>query len=146
MFLGAKKIINIVATGRYSCSMYWRYYMFIHITLAGSRFSSGTLPTMHLIYVYYTDIHQGLKIFANSCIYIYMDRVVLALATYHIVHSILFLFPLWSYNPYSGTDSIYRIVHSILFVFSWWPCSSDSGTDIIPRCSFNTFPLPPVAL
>ena len=44
--------------------------MFIQITLAGSKFSCGTLPTMHSIYVY-TDIYQGLKIFANSYIYIY---------------------------------------------------------------------------
>ena len=36
----------------------------MHITLAGSKFSSGTLPTMHSIYVY-TDIYQGLNIFAN---------------------------------------------------------------------------------
>ena len=49
--------------------------MFIHITLAGSKFSSGTLPTMHLIYVY-TDIYQGLKIFANSCIYLKKDGCV----------------------------------------------------------------------
>ena len=41
------------------------------ITLAGSKFSSGTLPTMHSIYVY-TDIYQGLQIFANSYIYIYI--------------------------------------------------------------------------
>ena len=45
--------------------------MFIQIILAGSKFYSGTLPTMHSIYVY-TDIYQGLKIFANSCIYIYI--------------------------------------------------------------------------
>ena len=37
----------------------------------GSKFSGGALPTMHLIYVY-TDIYQRLKIFANSCIYIYI--------------------------------------------------------------------------
>ena len=45
--------------------------MFIHITLAGSTFSSGTLPTMHPICLY-TDIYQGLKIFANSRILQYM--------------------------------------------------------------------------
>ena len=45
--------------------------MFIHITLAGSKCSSGTLPTMHSIYVY-TNVYQGLKIFANGCIYIYI--------------------------------------------------------------------------
>ena len=43
--------------------------MFIYITLAGSKFSRGTLPTMHSIYVY-TDIYQGLKFLANSYIYI----------------------------------------------------------------------------
>ena len=47
--------------------------MFIYITLAGSTFSSGTLPTMHSIYVY-TDIYQGLNIFANSYIYIDAER------------------------------------------------------------------------
>ena len=57
-----------VATARYSCSIYWRYCMFIQINLAGSEFSRGTLPTMHSIYVY-TDIYQGLKFFANSYIY-----------------------------------------------------------------------------
>ena len=41
----------------------------MHITLAGNKFSSGTLPTMHSIYEY-TDIYQGLKILANSYIYI----------------------------------------------------------------------------
>ena len=45
--------------------------MFIHITLVGSKFSSGTLPIMHSIYLY-TDIYEGLKSFANSCVYIYI--------------------------------------------------------------------------
>ena len=35
----------------------------------GSKFSSGTIPTMHSRYLY-TDIYQGLKIFGNSYIYI----------------------------------------------------------------------------
>ena len=35
-----------------------------------SKFYSGTLPTMHSIYVY-TDIYQGLKIF-QTAIYIYI--------------------------------------------------------------------------
>ena len=48
--------------------------MFIHITLAGSKFSSRTLPTMHSIYLY-TDIYQGLNVFANSCTYIYVVYV-----------------------------------------------------------------------
>ena len=48
--------------------------MFILITLAGSKFSRGTLPTMHSIYLY-TAIYQGLNIFANSCIYIYIQLV-----------------------------------------------------------------------
>ena len=56
--------------------------MFIHITLVGSKFSSATLPTVHSIYVY-TDIYDGLKIFANSCIYmyIYMGFYSICLAT-----------------------------------------------------------------
>ena len=42
-------------------------HMFIHITLAGSKFSSATLPTMHSIYLYILiNIYQ----FANSCIYL----------------------------------------------------------------------------
>ena len=45
--------------------------MFIHIILVGSKFSSGALPIMHSIYLY-TDIYQGLKTFASSCIYIYI--------------------------------------------------------------------------
>ena len=40
----------------------------------GSKFSSGTLPTMHSIYLY-TDMYQGLKLFANSCIYTCIYRV-----------------------------------------------------------------------
>ena len=47
--------------------------MFIHIyTLVGSKFSSGTLPTMHSIYVY-TDIYKGSK-FLQTAVYIYEDR------------------------------------------------------------------------
>ena len=42
--------------------------MFIQITLAESKFSSGTLPTMHSIYLY-TDVYQGLNCFANTFIY-----------------------------------------------------------------------------
>ena len=33
-----------------------------------------------------------------------------------------------------------------LIPFPLWPYSSDSGTDNTPHCSFNTFPLPLVAL
>ena len=45
--------------------------MFIHITLAGRKFSSGALPTMHSIYIY-TDVYLGLNFFPNSCIRIYI--------------------------------------------------------------------------
>ena len=74
-----------------------------------------------------------------------MDRVDLALAACHIVHSILLPFPLWSYSSDSGT---HRIPHCSFntFLFPLWPYSSDSGTDRIPHCSFNTFPLPLVVL
>ena len=37
-----------------------------------SKFYSGTLPTMHSIYVH-TDMYQGLKSFANSYIYILLQ-------------------------------------------------------------------------
>ena len=43
--------------------------VFIHITLAGSKFSSGTFSTMPSLYLY-TDIYQGLTFFVNSCIYV----------------------------------------------------------------------------
>ena len=46
--------------------------MFIHITLAGRKFSSGTLPTMHSIYSY-TDIYQGLiQHFWQTAVHIYI--------------------------------------------------------------------------
>ena len=68
----AEKNNQHVATGRYSCSIYWRYCMFIQISLPGNKFSSGTLPTMHWIFLY-TDIYiKGSIFFANSCIYIYI--------------------------------------------------------------------------
>ena len=56
----------------------------MHITLAGSKFSSGTLPTMHSMYLY-IDIYQGLKSFANSYIYIYIlyDRLLNASVLFH---------------------------------------------------------------
>ena len=50
--------------------------MFIHITMVGSKFSSGTLLTVHLIYLS-TDIYQGFKIFAHSCISIYIIYIII---------------------------------------------------------------------
>ena len=52
--------------------------MFIHITLAGSKFSSGFLPIMHSTCIYlYTDVYQGLKIvFMYVCTYMYVMYIV----------------------------------------------------------------------
>ena len=64
--------------------------MFIHITLAGSKVSSGTLPTMHsILYMYiYTDIYQGLNIFYKQLhvhIYIYFHFVIYCVTQVHII-------------------------------------------------------------
>ena len=65
--------------------------MFIQITLAGSKFSSGTLSTMHLIYVY-TELYVCMYVyvyiqFTSSQIWHTTRDTIFQLGSSHIWHS-----------------------------------------------------------